>query len=131
MAVNEDVCRHDHCGLCCGSSCVGCGSIELTRGEIGFLLKFAQLPFLPAAADTDCKIPVYIGESFSDGDDCSQIIRLLEAKKLIRVDYDIPLANFDYSEYESFPLHGSMALTLRGQQAIDQIRYMGLDIGDE
>ena len=120
-------CKGNHCGLCCGGGCTGCGTIELTRMEIDFLLQFAQLPFLPVATDSDREKPVYIGEETDGGND-AKIIALLKAKNLISVDYDIPLENYDYSEYESYPVHGSMALTLRGQQAIDQIQRMGLDI---
>ena len=120
-------CKGNHCGLCCGGGCAGCGTIELTRMEIDFLLQFAQLPFLPVATDSDREKPVYIGEG-TDSEDDSKIIALLKAKNLISVDYDIPLENYDYSEYERYPVHGSMALTLRGQQAIDQIQRMGLGI---
>ena len=54
------------------------------------------------------------------------MIKLLAAKKLISVDLDVPLSNYDYGVYKLFPVHGSMALTQRGQQAIDQIEMMEL-----
>ena len=125
MITNNNSCCGDRCGKCCGGGCSGCGTIELTRKKIGFLLKFAQLPFLPVAAAQENGDPVYIEEG-TDTAENSIVIKLLAAKKLISVDLDVPLSNYDYSEYKLFPVHGSMALAQRGQQAIDQIEMMEL-----
>ena len=47
-------------------------------------------------------------------------------KGLISLDYDIPLKNYDYAEYSAYPVHGSMALTARGQAALDAYEIQGV-----
>ena len=54
-------------------------------------------------------------------------ISSLANRGLIRVDYDIPLLNYDYAEYRAYPLHGSMALTMRGQEIIELLEIQGLE----
>ena len=48
-------------------------------------------------------------------------------KGLLRLDYDIPLENFDYAAYRNYPLHGSMALTGHGQDILEQIEIQGIE----
>ena len=35
------------------------------------------------------------------------------------------LSNYDYHGFEGYPRHGSMALTHRGQQVLDQLYLLG------
>jgi len=116
----------NHCGSCGGNcgSCSGCaGSLSLTQPEIDMLLQLAQIPFLPVARRSDDMTPIYLEET---GADYSLILACLEKKALIDLDYHAPLSGFDYSAYGSYPLHGSMALTQRGQQVVDLLELQGI-----
>ena len=122
-------CSHDHCGKCCAGGCTGCagGVLQLSREEYGFLLGFAQLPFLPAAAKQSSGPPVCIAGTGGEAVSPKTIASLVE-RGLIRVDYDIPLLNFDYGEYRDYPLHGSMALTAFGQEIIELMEIQGVEV---
>ena len=117
----------DTCGGCnsCGC-CSGCGgALELTEAEIEFLHTFAQCPFLPVARKASTESPVYL-----EGGDTAEnalILQCLEKKALIDIDYHLPLKGFDYSAYSACQLHGSMALTARGQQVLELLDVQGLD----
>ena len=114
-------CGQKHCGACCG------GTLQLTQGEIDLLFRFAQIPFLPVARQTGSEQPVCLEDGEAHREELSRIISALSQKGLIRLDYDLPLSNFDYSEYRDFPLRGSMALTAAGQQAADQLEIQGIE----
>lgn len=95
--------------------------------ELSLLQLFSVYPFLPAARDKD-GMPVYFPDASSDmfatsADDISACLYALEAKQIISVDEDIPIAGYDYSIYHDFPLHGSMALTAFGQDILDSLIY--------
>lgn len=119
----------EHCQNCGGcESCGGCGgcdrSLLLTPQELAMLNCFAQIPFLPVARKPGDTEPVYL----EDGDPLSSapVISCLEKKGLIDIDYHMPLDRFDYSAYADFPLHGSMALTQRGQEVLDTLELQGI-----
>lgn len=116
------------CGGCggCGGGCGG-GPLLLTEAELALLRRFGETPFLPAAAGLDRETPVYLEDRDRPGAEYSAAILGLAGKGLIRVDYDIPLGNFDYGAYRSYPLHGSMALTGRGQDVLEQIEIQGIE----
>ena len=117
----------DTCGGCsnCGG-CSGCGnSLSLTPGELELLQTFSQCPFMPVARKTDSETPIYL-ESGSEAEN-ALILACLEKKDLIDIDYHMPLRGFDYSAYGSRTLHGSMALTLRGQQVLELLDLQGID----
>lgn len=85
---------------------------------------FAQIPFLPVARRTDDMVPMYL-----EGDapeDCSLVLQVLEKKQLIDIDYTAPLTGADMSAYQGFPVHGSMALTARGQQVVEMLENQGI-----
>lgn len=107
-------------------NCGGCGGGELllTEAELALLRRLGETPFLPAAAAFDRKTPVYLEDR--DQTEYGAAILGLTAKGLIRLDYDIPLENFDYGAYRAYPLHGSMALTAWGQDVLDQIEIQGI-----
>ena len=124
MAQKTIGCGHDRCGACCGGSCTGCGgTLLLTQREIDLLLCLAQIPFLPVARRWDSETPVYLEEAA----DFSAAITGLQLKRLIRVDYDLPLLNFDYAAYGAYPCRGSMALTERGQAAVELLEIQGVE----
>ena len=114
-------CGHD-CGSC--GSCVG-GALELTEREVELLRRFAQIPFLPVARRWDRETPVYLEDGPAEL--YSAAITGLQLKGLIRVDLDLPLLNFDYAAYGDFPCRGSMALTERGQAAVELLEIFGVE----
>lgn len=115
--------------------CSGCGScggvsgaaIYLTPEEIEMLRLFTQTPFLPAAAKSGPDGPIFLEEAAIPLQDRRSALRGLAKKGLIRVDYDIPLLNFDYGAYTDYPLHGSMALTARGQTVTELMEIQGIE----
>ena len=117
------------CGNCCGN-CGSCensgGCMELTAGEIEMLHKLAQIPFLPVARHMGEDIPVYLEDGEKSREEYSLIIQCLEKRGLITIDYDQPLKCFDDSAYGDYPIRGSFALTLRGQQVYELLELQGI-----
>jgi hypothetical protein len=121
-------CGQNHCGACCSGGCTGCGgALELTQGELDLLWRFAEIPFLPVARRWDSETPIYLEDCTTSVDEMSKIITALQQKQLIRLDYDLPLSGFDYEAYGNWPAQGSMALTARGQQVIEQLEIQGIE----
>ena len=112
----------------CGGNCGQCGgcanTLTVTKEQIDMLQTFGQIPFLPAARKADDMTPIYLEES---GMDFSLILACLEKKGLIDIDYCAPLSGFDYSAYKGYPVHGSMALTARGQQVLELLELQGAE----
>ncbi|MGI5935305.1 MAG: hypothetical protein ACOX7I_00635 [Oscillospiraceae bacterium] len=93
--------------------------------EVSMLLKFAEVPFLPVARKEESGEPVYLEHRDRDEAEYGRIISSLCQKGLITLDYDMPLTNFDYAAYKSYPVRGSMALTERGQAVLDMLEVQG------
>lgn len=113
-----------NCGSCSGhcGSCGGCaGSLVLTWKEVEFLRLLGQVAFLPVVRKASDMVPVY---PESSDPECSPVLECLEKKGLIDLDYRMPLAGFDYSGCP-WPVHGSMALTARGQQVLELLELQG------
>lgn len=113
---------------CCGncSSCGGCASVlTLTEQEIKMLHQLGQIPFLPIARKAGDMRPVYLEETEYSQEEYSLILQVLEKKGLISLDYDKPLKGFDMSAYAAYPVQGSMALTLTGQQVLEMLERQG------
>ena len=55
------------------------------------------------------------------------LLKALQFKGLISIDYDMPLAGFDYAAYEGYPCRGSMALTARGQDVVEWLSIRGIE----
>ena len=106
-----------HCG-----GCSGCArELTLSEAEIDFLRRLGQVAFLPVARQLGDSRPIYP----EDGpENMSLILEILEKKGLISLDYDKPLAG--YAGYGDYPIKGSMALTQRGQQALELMEYHGV-----
>ena len=100
--------------------------IELTQAEIDLLRRFAQLPFLPVARRADQETPVCLEEGAASPEALSAAILGLAQKGLVRLDYDLPLSNFDYAAYAPYVHKGSMALTARGQAAVELLEIQGI-----
>ena len=120
------------CGNCGGnctgcSGCTGCGgALELTAGEIQMLQTLGQIPFLPVARKMGDDIPVYLEETEKSVEEYSLILQCLEKRGLISLDYDQPLRGFDAERYQAYPIHGSFALTARGQRVLDLLEMQGI-----
>lgn len=112
------------CGGCAG--CSGCANtLTLSEGEIQILSSFAQFSFLPVARNPDDINPVYLEDENLSQEEASLILSCLEKKGLIDIDYHTPLSGFSYHPYREYPVHGSMALTGRGQTVIELLELQG------
>ena len=110
-----------NCGGCGGNcdNCAGCGAMELNAGELSVLEQLRQIPFLPVARRADSDVPVYPEAGEYTAEEYGVILQCLEKKGLISIDYDMPLRGCCAPAYEKYPIRGSFALTLRGQQVLD------------
>ena len=110
------------CGAC--GSCGGCArALLLTEPELRVLEQLGMFAFLPVARREDSIEPQCLEEGLPETSGLALIH--LEHKGLVRLDYDRPLGNFDYSAYGAFPVHGSAALTQKGQQVVDTLQVQG------
>ena len=115
------------CNENCGS-CGGCAKeLVITPWEVEMLRKLGQIPFLPVARKMGDFEPVYLEDRDHTQEEYSLILQTLEKKGLIDLDYRVPLQGFDYSECKGYPVHGSMALTARGQQVLELLELQGAD----
>ena len=112
----------------CNGNCVSCGGwareLVLTGKEIDFLNMLAQVAFLPVARSMGDLTPVFLEEG--EREEMSLLLQVLEKKGLISLDFDKPLKGFDMGAYAAFPIHGSMALTERGQKVLELLEYQGI-----
>ena len=114
------------CNGNCGS-CGGCAKeLVITPWEIEMLQKLGQIPFLPVARKMGDEMPVYLEETKRSVEEYSLILQCLEKKGLISLDFDKPLKGFDMSAYAAYPIHGSLALTQRGQTVLELLEYQGI-----
>ncbi len=116
------------CNNCSGNcgSCGGCSAtLELTAGEVSILKALGQYSFLPVARRADNMVPVYLEEQEYTKEEYSLILQCLEKKSLIDLDYSAKLSGADMSAYQGYPVHGSMALTQRGQNVLDLLELQG------
>jgi hypothetical protein len=110
----------------CGGGCGGCArELTLTTGEMEMLKKLAQIPFLPISRKIDDATPIYLEDDDYSQTEYSLILQLLEKKSLITLDFDKPLKN--HTPSPAYPIHGSMALTARGQQVIELLDVQGAE----
>lgn len=117
-----DTCSNKNCGACGGCA----KELMLTQGELDMLERLGQIPFLPVARKVDDMIPVYLEDCDYTVEQYSMILQHLERKGLISLDYDKPLKGFDMSAYKRWSVHGSMALTQRGQQVLEMLDTQGI-----
>lgn len=114
------------CGGNCGS-CGGCAKeLLLTQPEVDMLRKLGQIPFLPVARRADDMTPVYLEDTDCPREQYSLVLQVLEKKGLICIDYDQPLVGMNMAAYRGFPVHGSFALTARGQSVLEMLDIQGL-----
>ena len=119
-----------NCNNC--SSCGGCAKeLLLTEPELHILQKLGQIPFLPVARQSSDETPVYLEDEYLSAETYSLALACLEKKQLIELDYHRPLAHFDYRAYGKYSLHGSMALTARGQAVLELLERQGIQKENE
>ena len=110
------------------SSCGGCGrDLTLTEAEIGMLEMLAQIPFLPVARTAADPAPIFLEDDAHSPEEYSLILQCLEKKRLISLDFELPLKKCDLSRYAAYPIQGSMALTARGQQVVELLELQGAE----
>lgn len=121
------------CGNCAGcvhaGSCGGCSgcasSLSLTVQEMDFLRLLGQVAFLPVARRADSEKPICL--ETGEGEEMSPVLQCLEKKELISIDYKQPLKGADMHRYASYSVHGSIALTQRGQNVLELLEYQGYE----
>lgn len=114
-----------HCNGNCGQ-CGGCaGELVLSQPEIDMLYDLAQNAFLPVARSAGDNTPIYLEKQDQSREQYSLILICLEKKGLISIDFDKPLQGADMSAYKAYPIHGSFALTARGQEVLDVLEKQG------
>jgi hypothetical protein len=113
----------------CNGNCGKCGgcakALTLSEGEISLLQTLGQIPFLPIARKQEDWNPVYLEDTQYSQEEYCLILQVLEQKGLISLDYDKPLSGADMAAYASYPVHGSMALTQRGQSVLEMLETQG------
>ena len=114
---------------CCNGNCASCGgcakTLLLSDGEIAFLNILGQIPFLPVARKADDMTPVYLEDDAPEH--VGTVLQALEAKGLIDLDYSRPLGCFDMYDYDGYPVHGTIALTAKGQTVVDLLDKQGIE----
>ena len=115
-------------GNCSGNCahCGGCaGELVLSQPEVDLLNDLAENAFLPVARKAGDNAPIYREKEAETQEQYSLILICLEKKGLISIDFDQPLQGADMSAYRDCPIHGSIALTARGQEVLDVLDKQG------
>lgn len=116
----------------CSGNCAGCSGcareLVITEAEAAFLEKLGEFAFLPVARTMGDLTPVYLEEGQERAEEYSLILQCLEKKGLISLDYDRPLKGYAMDGYSACPIHGSMALTQRGQQVLELLEIQGANL---
>lgn len=114
----------------CSQNCQSCGgcqsSLELTQPELDILRQLGQFSYLPVARKADDMTPRFLENPEHDPEICSLALQHLETKGLISIDYDAPLSGADMSAYKDFSVHGSIALTARGETVVELLEIQGI-----
>ncbi|QAT42349.1 hypothetical protein [Aminipila luticellarii] len=166
---NQSCCSHndngnemEENGQACGGCCCGHHetTIQLSEEEIEILTELAQTPYLPLAQfvlkssqsshlESVALAPVYLHDRNDSMDTVrrtADVLKALEAKGLLTLDYEEPLENGDYTDYSDSTLYayfketvmqakgkenflfdmadlelGSIALTHIGQIAVENL----------
>lgn len=114
---------------CCNGNCEHCGGcageLVLSQPEIDMLYDLGENAFLPVARSSGDNTPIYLEKQDQTREQYSLILICLEKKGLISIDFDQPLQGADMFAYKDYPIHGSFALTARGQEALDVLEKQG------
>ena len=116
---------------CCSGNCDSCGGcaghLVLSQPELELLQILAQNAFLPVARRMEDPTPVYLEDDRQSPQQYSLVLQCLEKKGLVEIDFYAPLKGADMSRYQGYPIHGSFALTARGQEVLDILDKQGID----
>ena len=116
-----------NCSRSCGGGCGGCAkTLELTQGEVDFLQELAMYAFLPVARKADDITPFYPEGTEHPLEVYSAILMHLERKGLVSIDYSAPIGNYPAELYAAWPVHGSAALTQKGQEVVETLSINGI-----
>ena len=114
-------CENCHSCDCC-AGCAGCKQNDaLNPLESALLDIFSVTPFLPVAINKQSGQALLLDPELEPGA-AGFALRMLQRRGYVQVSADIPLQNASYRGYEDWK-HGSAALTVRGQDAIDAMEY--------
>jgi len=69
---------------------------------------------------------VYLEDKQYSKEEYSLILQCLEKKGVVSMDYGSALRGADMSAYSAYPVHGSMALTQRGQAVLETLEIQGI-----
>ena len=118
-SCSGDCCSHSHISNLDGEYAHSLKSLTLSSKEIAFLKEFAKYSYLPVSrfimsssieeeAWLESLAPVYIN-SIDDSMETVKEIRMvlsgLQNKGLISLDYDIPLQDYNYTQYTQSALY--------------------------
>ncbi len=113
-SCGDACCSHNHTSDMEGDCCAhALESLKINNKEIAFLMKLVQCSYLPVSrfimSSSNEKeawfvalAPVYImavDDSMETVKEIKMVLSELENKGLISLDYDIPLQDYDYTEY--------------------------------
>lgn len=118
-----------NCASCsgCGGNCGGCArELVITPRELVFLQELGQVAFLPVARSMGDITPVYLEQGTEKQEEYGLILQCMEKKGLITLDYDKPLHGLQSDAYAAYPIHGSIALTERGQKVLEMVELQGI-----
>ena len=119
--MKPENCQQNHCGRCCAGGCeASTCALSLMGPEQAFLAALARFAFLPVAYAPRLDAPVCLELAGMTAQASAAALSSLRDKRLISVDYDLPLKNFDYRAYTDFERFGSIALTSLGQEDADE-----------
>ena len=82
--------------------------------------------FLPVARKPDDMTPFYPEGEACSLKEYSAILTHLERKGLISIDYGAPVGSYPEELYGKWPVHGSVALTQRGQNVVESLNITGI-----
>ena len=71
--------------------------------------------------------PVYLEDAQRSAEEYSLILQCLEKRGLISIDFDQPLKGAYSPDYDAYPIKGSIALTILGQQALELLEVQGIE----
>lgn len=116
-------CENCHSCNCC-AGCAGCKQNDaLNPLEYALLDIFSVTPFLPVAINKQSGQTLLLDPELEPGA-AGFALRMLQRRGYVQVSADTPLQNVSYRGYEDWK-HGSAALTVKGQDAIDAMEFGG------
>lgn len=116
--------------MSCNHQCDKCGGcsardLSMTKEEIKVLSYFAEIPFLPIYRKISSELPIFLEKDEYSIEMYSNILLCLEKKGLITIDFDVPISGWISEKARQYPIIGSMALSVRGQNVLEILDITG------